>query len=98
MHRFITVIAATAAAAAVAAAITLPAGASDQPTTKDTKLVACLRDQGLAIPSDTSGDAIKTWLLEHDGVDHAVAACKTRDDGGDVKVGELLACLRAHGL
>src|SRR4051794_32018454 len=89
MHRFITVIAATAVAATVAAAITLPAGASDDPTAKDAKFVACLRDHGLAIPADTSGDAIKGWLLAHDGVDAAVAACKPRDDARDVKVAEL---------
>src|SRR4051794_14073795 len=97
MKRFLTVIAATAVAAAVAAAITLPAGASDEPTTtKDAKFVACLRDQGLAIPPETTGDAIKTWLLAHDGVDDAIKACKTREDGRNVKVDELIACLRAH--
>ena len=98
MHRFLIVIAATAVAATVAAAITLPAGASDEPTTKDPKLVACLRDQGLAIPPETTGDAVKQWLLAHDGVDDAVRACKTREEGPNVKVDELVACLRAHGL
>jgi hypothetical protein len=98
MKRFLTIVAATAAAAAVAAAISLPAGASDEPTTKDAKQVLCLRDHGLAIPADTTGDAIKTWLLAHDGVDAAVDACRPHDAGNDVKVTELTACLRAHGL
>src|SRR3954453_18975834 len=98
MKRFLTTVAATAAAAAVAAAITLPAGASDEPVAKDAKQVACLRDHGLAIPADTTGDAIKTWLLAHDGVEDAVAACRPHNAGGDVKVADLTACLRAHGL
>jgi hypothetical protein len=100
MKRLISLLAATAASAAVTAAITLPAGASDDPapTTKDARFVACLRDHGLAIPADTTGDAIKGWLLAHDGVDDAIAACKPRDGGRDVNVAKLTACLRDHGL
>jgi hypothetical protein len=95
MKHFLTALAATAA---TAAAITLPAGASDQPTGKDARFVACLRDHGLAIPADTTGDAIKGWLLAHENVDAAVRACRPRDAGADVKIGELTACLRSHGL
>src|SRR4051812_32040391 len=98
MKRFLTTVAATAAAAAVAAAITIPAGASDEPVAKDAKEVTCLRDHGLAIPADTTGDAIKTWLLAHDGVEEAVEACRPHNAGSDVKVADLPACLRAHGL
>src|SRR3954451_23025759 len=98
MKRFLTTVAATAAAAAVAAAITLPAGASDEPVAKDAKQVACLRDHGLAIPADTTGDAIKGWLLAHDDVADAIAACRPDDPGNDVKGTEITPCLRPQGL
>src|SRR3954451_862641 len=98
MKRFLTTVAATAAAAAVAAAITIPAGASHEPVAKDAKEVTCLRDHGLAIPADTTGDAIKGWLLAHDGVDDAIAACKPRDGRRDRNVAKLTACLRDPGL
>ena len=99
MKRLLTVLAATAASAAVTAAITLPAGASDEPTpNKDAKQVSCLRAHGLDIPADTTGDAIKGWLLAHDGVEDAIAACRPHNAGNDVKVSELTACLRAQGL
>ena len=75
MKRLLTIVAATAASAAVTAAITLPAGASDQANPKDAPFVACLRAHGLDIPADTTGDAIKGWLLAHDHADDALAAC-----------------------
>jgi hypothetical protein len=98
MKRFLTVIAATAASAAVTAAITLPAGASDQASPKDAPFVACLRDHGLAIPADTTGDAIKGWLLGHENVDAALSACKPPESERDAtKVTEITACLTSHG-
>src|SRR3954453_5234832 len=96
MKRFLTVLAATA----VAAAVTIPALADD-PGDGDAKFVTCLRSQGLDIPADTHGDAVKTWLLAHQSdaaVDPALRACKTREEGPSPKAEELSACLRAHGL
>jgi hypothetical protein len=98
MKRLFTLLAATAASAAVTAAITLPAGASDQSNPKDAPFVACLRDHGLAIPADTTGDAIKGWLLAHDHANSAVEGCKPDNPGGDIEVAQMAACLRDHGL
>ena len=95
MNRFLTVVAATV----VAAAITVPALAGDSPpATKDAQFVACLRAHGLAIPADTSGDAVKGWLLAHPGNEAAVDACQPRGGGKDLKLDQLTACLRGQGL
>src|SRR4051794_21317482 len=101
MKRFLSVVAATAAAAAVAAAITLPAGA-DAPATDQTDVtfVDCLRAHGVDIPAGARGDAIRAWLVAHDAdpdVGRAAPVCKSKAAGDDSPP-ELVACLRDHGL
>jgi len=98
------VVLATAAAAAVAAAITLPAGANSA-SDPDATFVNCLRTNGVDIPADTRGFAIKQWLAAHDSqpsVSDAIQKCApdAKKDGGNgaVEVQKLIACLKDHGL
>jgi hypothetical protein len=97
MKRLLAVVLATAAAAAVAAAITLPAGADEQDA-PDAAFVNCLRTNGLDIPADTRGVAIKQWMIAHDSeaVEDAIGKCQPDDRGPDRQ--RLVACLRDHGL
>jgi hypothetical protein len=104
MKRLIAVVLATAAAAAVAAAITLPAGANDSDSGPDPEatFVNCLRTNGVDIPADTRGFAIKQWLAAHESqpsVSDAIQKCQPDDKrGGGIKVDDLIACLKSHGL
>jgi hypothetical protein len=96
MNRFVAIIAATAAAAAVAAAISLPAGADETPSS-DAGFVSCLRSHGAGIPADAQGAAIKTWLIAHKGdagVEGALKTCAPDTLAPE----QLTACLRDHGL
>jgi hypothetical protein len=100
MNRFLALIAPTAAAAAVAAAITIPAGADQtagQTADPGAQLVSCLRANGVDIPADTRGVAIKQWVGAHQSdpnVDRALKSCNDNAPAPE----ELLSCLRAHGL
>jgi hypothetical protein len=98
MNRFAAIIAATAAAAAVAAAISLPAGADENTPSPDTQFVACLRSHGAAIPADTQGAAIKTWLVAHPDAESALKACAPDERQGAPAPEQLTSCLRDHGL
>jgi hypothetical protein len=99
MKRFLTVIAATA----VAAAITIPAladsGSSPDP---EATLVNCMRTNGVDIPADTRGFAIKQWIAAHESqpsVADALKKCAPDAKKGDgVAVDTLVACLKSHGL
>ncbi len=101
MKRLLAVVLATAAAAAVAAAITLPAGA-DPSSDSEATFVNCLRTNGVDIPADTRGVAIKQWLSAHDSqpsVNDALKKCAPDEKTGDaIGVEQLTACLRDHGL
>jgi hypothetical protein len=99
MKRFLTVVAATAAAAAVAAAISLPAGADDPGQSTDAQFVTCLRAHGAGVPAGARGAAIKTWVIGHEdaAVGRAATACK-REVGSSPAPEQLVACLRDHGL
>jgi hypothetical protein len=100
MKRLLAVVLATAAAAAVAAAITIPAGA-DSASDPDATFVNCLRTNGVDIPADTRGVAIKQWILAHDApsVEDAIQKCAPDAKKGDaIEVNKLIACLRDHGL
>ena len=109
MKRLLSIIAATAAAAAVAAAISLPAGADDgaRKSASDelAAFTSCLREHGLAVPTDLDPVALKQWLGAHEGSAEAQAAmkaCEPFTSGPDKAPAappeELLACLRGHGL
>jgi hypothetical protein len=100
MKRLLAVVLATAAAAAVAAALTLPAGA-DSGSDPDATFVNCLRTNGVDIPADARGAAIKQWILAHESpsVDDAIQKCAPDAKKGDsIGVEQLTACLRDHGL
>ena len=94
MKRFITIVAATVAAAA----ITIPAGANDEPKADgEATFLSCLRAHGLDIPADTQGVDAKMWIrarADDPAVQDALKACQPRG----VVPTELIACLRAHGL
>ena len=104
MKRLLAVVLATAAAAAVAAAITLPAGANDSDPAHpdpDATFVNCLRTNGVDIPADARGVAIKQWILAHDApsVEDAIQKCAPDAKKGDgVEVHKLITCLKDHGL
>src|SRR5580765_7683361 len=103
MKRLLAVVLATAAAAAVTAAITLPAGAdSGSGSDPDATFVNCLRTNGVDIPADTRGFAIKQWILAHDSqpsVTDAMKKCAPDEKmGGGIAVDSLLACLKGKGL
>jgi hypothetical protein len=99
MKRFLTVIAATA----VAAAITIPAladsGSSPDP---EATFVNCMRTNGIDIPADTRGFAIKQWIAAHESqpsVTDALKKCAPDEKkGGGIAVDSLVACLKSHGL
>jgi hypothetical protein len=104
MKRFLIVIAATA----VAAAVTIPAvadsgsGSGSGSDPDETTFVNCLRTNGMDIPADTRGFAIKQWIAAHDSqpsVTDALKKCAPNDRirGGDGPA-ELIACLKAKGL
>jgi hypothetical protein len=103
MKRFLTVIAATA----VAAAITIPAIAdsgsgSGSGADPEATLVNCMRTNGVDIPADTRGVAIKQWLAAHESlpsVGDALKKCAPDAKRGDsVGVQELTTCLKSKGL
>ena len=103
MKRLLAVVLATAAAAAVAAAITIPAGA-DSSSDPDAKFVNCMRTNGVDMPADLRGVAIKQWILAHDApsVEDAIKKCApdSKKDGGNgaIEVQTLIACLKDHDL
>src|SRR5687768_15381921 len=89
--KILTILAATA----VAAAVSIPAVAGE-PRDGD-GVVACLRAQGLDIPADTRGAAIKQWALRHAddaATERAFAACKPKGESP----ARLVECLRGQGL
>jgi hypothetical protein len=96
MKRLLITLAAAAACAAVAAAITIPAGASDTPNDDGAQINACLRDHGADVAADLRGLALKQWVGNHMS-DPAVDACMP---GPDVKPApeKLTRCLRTQGL
>jgi hypothetical protein len=105
MKRLLAVVLATAAAAAVAAAITIPAGAdSGSGSDSDATFVNCLRTNGVDIPADTRGVAIKQWFFAHESpsVEDAIQKCapdaKKRAGNGEIEVQKLITCLKDHGL
>jgi hypothetical protein len=104
MKRFLIVIAATA----VAAAVTIPAvadsgsGSGSGSDPNEAAFVNCMRTNGVDIPADTRGFAIKQWIAAHDSqpsVNEALKKCAP-----DAKIGdgngpaELIACLKSKGL
>jgi len=95
------VVLATAAAAAVAAAITLPAGA-DSGSDPDATFVNCMRTNGVDIPADARGFAIKQWIGAHESQPSVMDALKKcapdAKRGGGVAVDSLVACLKSKGL
>ena len=102
MKRFLIVVAATA----VAAAVTIPAlansGSGPAPDPEAT-FVNCMRTNGIDIPADTRGVAIKQWIAAHESqpsVTDALKKCAPDSKrGGDaVGVQELTTCLKNHGL
>jgi hypothetical protein len=101
MKRLLAVVLATAVAAAVAAAITLPAGA-DSGSDPDATFVNCMRTNGIDIPADTRGFAIKQWIAAHESqpsVTDALKKCAPDEKkGGGIAVDSLVACLKSHGL
>jgi hypothetical protein len=98
MKRFLIVIAATA----VAAAVTIPAIAdSGSGSDPEATFVNCMRTNGIDIPADTRGFAIKQWIAAHDApsVQDALKKCAPDErKGGGVAVDSLVACLKSHGL
>jgi hypothetical protein len=104
MKRFLTVIAATA----VAAAITIPAIANDSGSGSgsgsdpEATFVNCMRTNGVDIPADTRGFAIKQWIAAHESqpsVTDALKKCAPDEKKGDsIAVASLVACLKSHGL
>ncbi len=103
MKRFLIVIAATA----VAAAITIPALAKDSGPTHpspdpEAAFVNCMRTNGIDIPADTRGFAIKQWIAAHESqpsVTDALKKCAPDEKkGGGIAVDSLVACLKSHGL
>jgi hypothetical protein len=98
MKRFLTVIAATA----VAAAVTIPAIADSRSgSDPEATFVNCMRTNGIDIPADTRGFAIKQWIAAHDApsVQDALKKCAPDEKkGGGIAVDSLVACLKSHGL
>jgi hypothetical protein len=99
MKRFLIVIAATA----VAAAVTIPAVADSDPSPDpEATLVNCMRTNGIDIPADTRGFAIKQWIAAHESqpsVMDALKKCAPDEKKGDsIAVASLVACLKSHGL
>jgi hypothetical protein len=102
MKRFLTIIAATAVAAAVA----IPAVADNgSPSDELATFATCLRTQGIPVPADLEGVAIKEWIGAHPdlaGLDDAFAACDPKPRQGSKDDGpgpaELRACLTGKGL
>jgi hypothetical protein len=103
MKRFLSIIAATAAAAAVAAAISLPAGADDGPRDELATFTSCLRAHGLPVPEGLDAMASKQWVGAHEGspgFEAAMNACDPKPDrqAENSSPEELVSCLREHGL
>jgi hypothetical protein len=105
MKRFLTVVAATA----VAAAITIPAIAdsgsgsgSNSGADPEATFVNCMRTNGIDIPADANGFAIKQWIAAHESqpsVTDALKKCAPDSrKGGGIAVDSLVACLKSHGL
>ena len=104
MKRFLIVIAATA----VAAAVTIPAiadsgsGSGSGTDPKEVAFVNCMRTNGVDIPADTRGFAIKQWVAAHESqasVGDALKKCAPDAKRGDsVGVQELTTCLKSKGL
>jgi hypothetical protein len=102
MKRFLIVIAATA----VAAAVTIPAladsGSGSGADPKEVAFVNCMRTNGVDIPADAHGFAIKQWIAAHESqpsVTEALKKCAGDDRRSDsVGVQELTACLKSKGL
>jgi hypothetical protein len=94
MKRFLIVIAATA----VAAAVTIPAVANDSGADGEATFVGCMRANGVAIPADTRGVAIKQWIAAHESpaVKDALKQCAPAEK--TVAVDSLVACLKDRGL
>jgi len=104
MKRFLIVIAATA----VAAAVTIPAladsgsGSGSGTDPKEVAFVNCMRTNGVDIPADAHGFAIKQWIAAHESqpsVTEALKKCAGDDRRGDsVGVEQLVTCLKSKGL
>jgi hypothetical protein len=101
MKRFLIVIAATA----VAAAVTIPAVAdsgSGSGSDPEATFVNCMRTNGVDIPADTRGFAIKQWIAAHESqpsVTDALKKCAPDAKKGEgVAVDSLVACLKGKGL
>jgi hypothetical protein len=104
MKRFLIVIAATA----VAAAVTIPAiadsgsGSGSGTDPKEVAFVNCMRTNGVDIPADAHGFAIKQWIAAHESqpsVTEALNKCAGDDRQSDsVGVKELTTCLKSKGL
>jgi hypothetical protein len=104
MKRFLIVIAATA----VAAAVTIPAvadsgsGSGSGTDPKEVAFVNCMRTNGVDIPADAHGFAIKQWIAAHESqpsVTEALKKCAGDDRRADsVGVQQLTACLKSKGL
>jgi hypothetical protein len=104
MKRFLIVIAATA----VAAAVTIPAladsgsGSGSGSDPKEVAFVNCMRTNGVDIPADARGFAIKQWIAAHDSQPSVTEALKKCAGDGRIGGGEgpqaLIACLKTKGL
>ena len=101
MKRFLTVIAATAVAAAVAIPAIANSG-SGSGSDPEATFVNCMRTNGIDIPADTRGFAIKQWIAAHESqpsVTDALKKCAPDEKkGGGIAVDSLVACLKSHGL
>jgi hypothetical protein len=104
MKRFLIVIAATA----VAAAVTIPAladsgsGSGSGTDPKEVAFVNCMRTNGVDIPADARGFAIKQWVAAHEAqpsVMDALKKCAPDAKRGDsIGVEQLTTCLKSKGL
>ena len=103
MKRFLIVIAATA----VAAAVTIPAVAdsgsgSGSGTDPEATFVNCMRTNGVDIPADARGIAIKQWVGAHESQPSVADALKKCAPAARIGDGngprELVACLKSKGL
>lgn len=100
MKRFLIVIAATAVAAAVTIPAVADSGSGSGSDPKEVAFVNCMRTNGIDIPADAHGFAIKQWIAAHESqpsVTDALKKCAPDDRiGGGPQ--ELIACLKSKGL
>lgn len=101
MKRFLSVIAATAVAAAVTIPAVADSGSGSGSDPDEATFVNCMRTNGMDLPADAHGFAIKQWIAAHDSqpsVNDALKKCAPNDriSGGGVQ--ELISCLKSKGL